>query len=260
MAPKIKCKPSKDLKVKNTAARTTTGKGKSISKKSETSTWCGVAEPADEDFSPIETLADSSAGKGTTATKTLAEMCIGKACDRPAKKKRQQLERRDSDEKAERKLEEKLGARIDQSWRSKVSAKGVKISDYTKQAIKKLAPTGPGSKLSTKFWTKLFREFALLESAADGLEPPPSGYEIDPDLLEALEEAHSGNPAGQPASVLERYLENCHELNPLELHGLFNAIAEAPDLPTPVSMRCHVATLRYICRTSGAGHISQFHC
>ena len=109
---------------------------------------------------------------------------------------------------------------------------------------------GDNKKLSTKHWATIFGEYNLHESVAECLPDPPTDLNVDREMAVALAMANSGNPAGSPSAQLERYLERCHVLNQSELYGLFGAIMESPTLQRPIAVRCQVAALKYLARTS----------
>jgi len=163
------------------------------------------------------------------------------------REKRRQVCRRNSDEQAQRALDEKLKDIPESSWRSKVNKQGLTLQEYVKRHSKSMK--SENKRLSTKFWTECFAEFDLVNTCADNLEDPPSGLSIDTDLLKALQAARNGNPTGKPTLQLERYLEHCAPLNKQELFGLFHAVMEGPDLPRPFAVKLHIAVLKYSGRT-----------
>ena len=81
--------------------------------------------------------------------------------------KRRQLNRRDSDDKVNRVVVERLGHIPQSLWEHKVNENGLTIRDIIKKEMKGLAA---GKRLSTKSWVKLHSDFALCESLADALE------------------------------------------------------------------------------------------
>jgi len=113
---------------------------------------------------------------------------------------------------------------------------------------------GSGGYLQTKFWADVIDAFNLRTATSDKLAPPTeeefAESPIPPALLQALAVAHSGNPAGNPAGPLERFLQHTPILSRPALYGLLGAIEECVECPRPVASKLQVAVLRYLHRTS----------
>ena len=93
--------------------------------------------------------------------------------------------------------------------------------------------------LCSRVWCKIYERFALTSDITSALEVPrDEEEEKDRSLLLALAAADSGNPAGDGALPLERYLARCDELNMTEMWGLLAACQESPSMCRAVSSRC----------------------
>ena len=179
----------------------------------------------------------------------VAETSLVRYDDTPRKRERDQTERRCIMEKVERKLKCKLGHLPEFQWRGKVNKQGISVEDFVGNELAK--SHGDDRRLSTKFWTKVFTEFSLRECLSELLKEPEENETIDRDLLLVINHARSGNPAADPAAMLERYLGYCERvLNRSELWDIFRGVEESPQVSRAVSSRCFVAVLSYFSRTA----------
>ena len=80
-------------------------------------------------------------------------------------------------------------------------------------------------------------------------EPAATDFEhVSPQLLEKMAIARSDNPAARSSEPLERFLEDCEDLQYVELYGVLHVSIECPLVVRSASVRMLVAVLKYIAR------------
>jgi hypothetical protein len=134
----------------------------------------------------------------------------------------------------------------------------LKVEDYIAKEFSRITASRPkscvrGVYLSTKFWTEFNEEYEFDVSYIDELSDPELEDKtgtIDPALKQAIGLCHAPSFADKTTEVLEQHLAYCRRLGKVEFYGIADASVECLTLNKDLSMRMHVAFLRYISRNS----------
>jgi hypothetical protein len=168
-------------------------------------------------------------------------------------KDRRQLDRRDSDDQADRVIAQ--SGRLDhfpaQLWQNVTDENGQDVRKFVKAINAKLLKMNPKGRWTPKMRWALFEHFGLTNRLADFFKAP--GEEDgapDMDMFSRLKQAHKdGSSIDARASPTEWFLADCPNLSRASLYGLIVMSLEGKTLTRPVAMRLHVAILRYFART-----------
>ena len=120
--------------------------------------------------------------------------------------------------------------------------------EYMSEVLRSLK--GSNAYWTSGHWQKLYIEFGLQASLEECLEAPPSTDACPSEALTfALGVAHSPNPADRSADKVERFLENCEELNQTEVYGMLIACMESPVISKSLHAKLFVAIAKIFART-----------
>ena len=165
--------------------------------------------------------------------------------DTPAGRTR--LERRESEEQAERAVEGRLGHLPSQSWKMLRNENNESIFDVARDYISRRRPKKV--RLSTRFFEGIFRSFGLTDKMVAVLEVPEDEETLDPKLDDALDWLHHKDPTKRTSKPLCRLLEYCGPLNRYEWYGLLTNVLESEQVPKARAMACQLAALKHAQKT-----------
>ena len=223
MAPKRKTAPSNNEEAPTKRARPR------VAKKA-----APVAQPAASQSKPSEE-AVAAVGQDPASTETVASEAS------------RRLTRRDTDAQVDRIRTGRLKEVPESTFEGATDENGQSLRDYLAEHVrlnKKMK-----RKFSVKFWVSLFERFDLNSNVSDKLPDGPAGEEVRDLLLEKLAIVHHDNPAMRSTEPLERFLEECDELNRTELTGLIKGVEESPKVIRSANVKLVTAALIYMART-----------
>jgi hypothetical protein len=203
---------------------------------------------------PKKTAKGKAAAKETKKKGTLVK--VDKDASPQTKKQtkdRRQLDRRDSDDQADRVIID--SGRLDhfpaQLWQNVTDDDGQDVRKYVKVINAKLLKMNPKGRWTPKMWWGLFEHFGLTNRLVDFFKAPGEDDGVaDMEMFSRLKQAHKeGSSIDARASPTERFLADCTKLTRASLYGLIVMSLEGKTLTRPVAMRLHVAILRYFART-----------
>ena len=168
--------------------------------------------------------------------------------DSEAPLKRRRLQRRDTEDAAERVMVEKLYPYYEKSYLQGLRNKS---GDSPRQVIAaELHVLRPKKKnLTTKFWSNFFTMFPLKMGAVGLLADPPEGLGFADALVDALASAHNDNPAKRCPQDFISLLQTLDGLNEFEFHGVVAAIDESAKVKKCMALKMQMAFLQFVSRT-----------
>ena len=164
-------------------------------------------------------------------------------CTPAMKRQYSRLDRRDSEEGAERAIEHRLSHLPSRSWEMLRNSKGESLRMVVREEVRrKRLKKG---RLSTRFWESVYRDFGLKGSLATMLEEPETVEFVDPQLEEALSILLADNPVKRSVKPLERFLEYAPELTRYAWYALLVGVIESEDLPKARAMEAQLCVLKH---------------
>lgn len=131
---------------------------------------------------------------------------------------------------------------------TKTNSAGEKVFDYIKSHV--LAAKQTNGRLSTQFWVQFWEDYSLTWDVASELpEPEENSQEvIDEELIDAMQQARSKNPAERTPGPLSHFLESCGPMPAQHLYGVLNAVQAGPTLCQTHATKLQLSCLKYFAR------------
>ena len=165
-----------------------------------------------------------------------------------ASRERRRLDRRNTDDRVDRLLAQKLYPRFPRELiEGTIAEDGSTPRSMIAEEVRRSKTTN--NYLKQEFWTQFFLKFPFEDGLACVVPEPLGNAEIRPEVLEAIAPLHCGNPASRTAINLVTYLESAVDLNERELYGIAMAAQQSCTVTKDMHRRSMSAFLRYTQRT-----------
>ena len=174
------------------------------------------------------------------ATKPGVEFSTGESV------KDRKLARRDTDDAADRVMEDRLYGFFDPSRvAGAVNRKGEKVADVIKHQIRVNRSTK--KRLGTAFWTVLIDDFHLVSTALEDL-PAPADASVRKEFTTCLELARANNTSERSLGPFIDFLETVSDLTYGELFKCVRDSLQCPVVTPTNSTKMLMALTKYIAR------------
>ena len=186
-------------------------------------------------------LASSSAASSSAPT-LVAE------ASQTRKRHRQQLGRRDSEEVAERCLQQHVG-HFSKTHMETMRVDGLLAREKVLQAVREKRANNDQTRLGATFWRRLVEDYSIGLMGIGSLGVTNKELPVHEQLSHGLICVTRSNPATRTCEPLVVHLQHCKPMNQREFVGLVKAIHANQGMGRPSQDTIYVEIVKYIVRT-----------